>query len=50
MGALIKALDPSDQFESSAAYLAAIIVFELATLFSPLAGNVSLYGDIDVLK
>ena len=50
MGAQIKALDPFDQFESSAAHLAAIIDVELVTLLSPLAGIVSLYGDNDVLK
>ena len=50
MRALMKALDPLDQFESSAAHSAAIKAFELAALSSPLAGDASLHRDDDVVK
>ena len=46
----MKALDPLDQFESSAAHSAAIKTFELAALLSPLAGDASLHRDDDVVK
>ena len=46
----MKALDPLDQFESSAAHLAAIVAFVLAALLSPLAGDASLDGDDDGVK
>ena len=46
----MKALDPLDQFESSAAHSAAIMAFELAALSSPLAGDVSLHRDNDDVK
>ena len=49
MRALIKALDPLDQFESSAEHSAAIMAFELAALVLPWARNASLYGDDDVV-
>ena len=44
----MKALEPLDQFESSAAHSAAIIAFVLTALLSPSAGDASLYGDNDV--
>ena len=50
MRALIEALDPLDQFESSAAHSAAIMAFELAALLSPWARDASLHGDDDVVK
>ena len=46
----MKALDPLDQFESSAAHSAAIKTFELAALLSSLAGDASLHRDDDVVK
>ena len=49
MRALIKALDPLDQFESSAAHSAAIMAFKLAALLVPWARDVSLHGDDDVV-
>ena len=49
MRALIEALDPLDQFESSAAHSAAIVAFELAALLSPWARDASLHGDDDVV-
>ena len=48
--ALIKALDPADQFESSAAHSAAIVAFDLAALSLPSAGDTSLHSDDDVIK
>ena len=50
MMALIEALDPCDQFESSAAHSAAIMAVELAAMLSPSAGEASLHGDDDVVK
>ena len=50
MRALIKALDPPDQFKSSAAHSAAIVAFVLVALSSPLAGDDSLDGDDDRVK
>ena len=50
MRALIKALDPLDQFESLAAHLAAIIAFELAALSLPSAGDGSLHGGDNVVQ
>ena len=50
MRALIEALDPFDQIESSAAHSAAIMAFELAALSLPLAGDAGLHGDNDVVK
>jgi hypothetical protein len=50
MRALLKALDPLDQFGSAAAHSAAIMALELATLSSPLAGDASLHRDNDVVK
>lgn len=49
MRALIKALDPLDQFKNSVAHSAAIMAFELAALPSPSAGNVSLHGNGTVI-
>ena len=46
----MKALDPLDQFESSAACSAAIMALELAALLSPLAGDTSLHRDDDVVN
>ena len=46
----MKALDPLDQFESSAAHSAAIKAFELAASLLPLAGDTSLHRDDDVVK
>ena len=48
--ALLKALDPLDQFESSAAHSAAIMAFKLAALLLSWAGDASLHGDGDVVK
>ena len=45
----MKALDPLDQFESSAAHSAAIMAFELAALSSPWARDASLHGGDDVV-
>ena len=50
MRALIEALNPIDQFKSSAAHSAAIMAFELAALPLPSAGDASLHGDDDVVK
>ena len=46
----IEALDPLDQFKSSAAHPAAIMAFELVTLSLSSADNASLYDDDDVVK
>ena len=46
----MKALDPLDQFESSAAHSMAIVAFVLTALLSPLAGDASLDGDDDEVK
>ena len=46
----MKALDPLDKFESSAAHSAAIMALELATLSSLLAGDASLHCDENVVK
>ena len=46
----MKALDPFDQFESSAAHSVAIKAFELAALLSPLAGDANLHRDDNVVK
>ena len=45
--ALIKALDPFDQFKSSAAHLVVIMAFELVALLLPSAGNACFHGDED---
>ena len=50
MRALIEALDPFYQFESSAAHSAAIMAFELAALSPPWARDASLHRDDDVVK
>ena len=50
MRAQIKALDPSDQFQGSTAYSAAIIAFEFAALLSPWAGDASLHRDDNITK
>ena len=50
MRALIEALEPHDQFKSSAAHSAAIVAFVLVALSSPLAGDDSLDGDDDRVK
>ena len=47
---LIEAPDPLSQFKRSATHLAAIMVFELATLLLPLAGNPSLHDNGNVVK
>ena len=49
MRALIEALEPSDQFESSAAHPVAIRGFELAALSLSSAGGASLHGDNYIL-
>ena len=46
----MKALDPLDQFESSAAHSAAIMALELAALSLPLAGDTSLHRDDNVVN
>ena len=50
MRALMKVLDPSNQFKSLAAHLAAIVAFNLAALLSPWAGDASLNDDNNVVK
>ena len=50
MGAVTKALDALDKFESSAAHSAAIMAFKLAALLLPWAGDASLHGDDDMVK
>ena len=50
MRALIEALDPFDQFESSVMHLVAMKAFKLAALSLLWACNASLYHDNDVVK
>ena len=50
MRALIKILEPLDQFKRSVAYSAAIIAFELAAFLSSSDGDVSLCGDKYLFK
>ena len=50
MRALIEALNPPDQFKSSAAHSADIVAFVLVALSSPSAGDASLNGDDDGVK
>ena len=50
MRALIEALEPVDWFESLTVYSAAVMVFELATLLSPWAGESTLHNDNNVVE
>ena len=50
MRALIEALNPFDQFESSAAHSATIMTFKLTALLSWWAGASSLHRDGNVAK
>ena len=50
MRALIEALDPPDQFKSSATHSAAIVAFVLIALSSPSADDASLNGNNDGVK
>ena len=50
MRALVKALQPFEQIESSFAHSEVIMAFDLTVLLSPWAGDACLYVDDDVVK